>query len=151
MRRWGRQEEQSEEVPDQIFTGQQNPVPKELDPAIGSTGGSVADNRVEQLATEIGEIRQEMQTLIGLLAEQRQPRQDQAPPAPSAPPQPQAPLAEQQPIQPGQYLLVSLYEFRWNKPPVFSGIEHNTDPQDFVDVCDRLCTALGCSPIRQWN
>ena len=34
------------------------------------------------------------------------------------------------------------------KPPTFSGIEHDTDPQDFVDVCDRLCTALGCSPAR---
>ena len=31
---------------------------------------------------------------------------------------------------------------------MFSGIEHDTDPQDFVDVCDRLCTALGCLPIR---
>ena len=52
------------------------------------------------------------------------------------------------PMQPGQYLPVSLYEFRRNKPPVFSGIEHDTDPQDFVDVCDRLCTALGCSPVK---
>ena len=85
LRRRDRQE-QSEEVPDQISTGRQNPVPEELDPAVGSTGGSVADNRVEQLAAEIGEIRQKMQTLIGLLAEQRQPRQDQAPPAPPAPP-----------------------------------------------------------------
>ena len=72
-------------------------------------------------------------------------RQDQAPPAP---PQPQAPIVEQQPMQPGQYLPMSLYEFRRNKPPVFSGIEHDTDPQDFVDICDRLCTALGCSPVR---
>ena len=31
---------------------------------------------------------------------------------------------------------------------MFSSIEHDTDPQDFVDVCDRLCTALGCSPVR---
>ena len=31
---------------------------------------------------------------------------------------------------------------------MFSSIEHNTDPQDFVDVCDRLCTALGFSPVR---
>ena len=30
---------------------------------------------------------------------------------------------------------------------MFSRIEYNTDPQDFVDVCDRLCTALGCSPV----
>ena len=43
---------------------------------------------------------------------------------------------------------MSLYEFRRNKPPTFSGIEHDTDPQDFVDVCDRLCTALRCSPAR---
>ena len=71
LRRWGRQEEQSEEVPDQISTERQNPILEELDPVVESTGGSVADNRVEQLAAEIGEIRQEMQTLIGLLAEQR--------------------------------------------------------------------------------
>ena len=51
-------------------------------------------------------------------------------------------------MQPGQYLSVSLYEFLRNKPFVFSGIGHDTDPQDFVDVCDRLCTALGCSPVR---
>ena len=31
---------------------------------------------------------------------------------------------------------------------MFSGIEYDTDPQDFVDVCDQLCTALGCSPIK---
>ena len=31
---------------------------------------------------------------------------------------------------------------------MFSGIEHDTDPQVFVDVCDRLCTALGYLPIR---
>ena len=43
---------------------------------------------------------------------------------------------------------MSLYEFRRNKPPVFSGIEHDADPQDFVDVCDRLCKALGCSLVR---
>ena len=108
LKRRGRQKEQLEEVPDQISTGRQNPVPEELDLAAGSTGGSVANNRVEQLAAEIGEIHQEMRQLIGLLAEQRQPRQDQAPPAP---PQLQAPLAEQQPMQPGQYLPVSLYEF----------------------------------------
>ena len=74
-----------DEVPDQIFTVRQNPVPEELDLAVGSTGGSVADNRVEQLAAEIGEIRHEMRTLIEMLAEQRQPRQDQAPPAPPQP------------------------------------------------------------------
>ena len=148
LRRRGRQGEQSDEIPDQISTGRQNTIPKELDPAVGSTGGSVADNRVEQLAAEIGEIRPEMRTLIEMLAEQKQPRQDQAPSVPPAPPQPQAPLAKQQPMQPGQYLSVSLYEFRRNKPPVFSGIEHDTDPQDFVDVCGRLCTALGCSPVR---
>ena len=53
-----------------------NFVPEELDPATGSTGGSVADNRIEQLAAKFSKIRQEMRTLIGLLAEQRQPRQD---------------------------------------------------------------------------
>ena len=31
---------------------------------------------------------------------------------------------------------------------MFSSIEHDADPQDFVDVCDRLCTTLGCSPVR---
>ena len=31
---------------------------------------------------------------------------------------------------------------------MFSGIEHDADPQDFVDVCDRLCTILGCSSAR---
>ena len=74
LRRRGRQEERSEEVPDQVSTGRQNPVPEELDPTAGSTGGSVADNRVEQLAAEIGEIRHEIRTLIEMLAEQRQPR-----------------------------------------------------------------------------
>ena len=57
LRRRGRQGEQSEEVPDQISTERQNLVSEELDPAAGSTGGSVADNRVEQLAAQIGEIR----------------------------------------------------------------------------------------------
>ena len=71
LRRRGRQEERSEEVPDQVSTGRQNPVPEELDSAAGSTGGSVADNSVEQLAVEIGEIRHEMRTLIKILAEQR--------------------------------------------------------------------------------
>ena len=70
----GRQEERSEEVPDQVSTGRQNSVSEELDPAIGFTGGSVAGNRVEQLTVEIGEIRHEMRTLIEMLAEQRQPR-----------------------------------------------------------------------------
>ena len=74
MRRRGRQEEQSEKVPDQISTGRQNPVPEELDPLAGSIGGSVADNRVEQLAAEIGEIHHVMRTMIEMLAEQRQPR-----------------------------------------------------------------------------
>ena len=57
MKRQGRQEERSEEVPDQVSTGRQNPVLEELDPATGSTGGSVTDNSVEQLAVEIGEVR----------------------------------------------------------------------------------------------
>ena len=71
MRGRGRQEEQSEEFPDQVSTGRQNPVLEEFDPTVGSIGGSVADNRVEQLAAEIGEIRHEMRTLIKMLAEQR--------------------------------------------------------------------------------
>ena len=96
MRRRGRQEEQSKEFPDQVSTGRQNPVPEEVDPVVGSTDGLAADNRVEQLIAEIGEIRQEMRTLIGLLVEQRQPRQDQAPLATPSPPRLQAPLEEQQ-------------------------------------------------------
>ena len=51
-------------------------------------------------------------------------------------------------MQSGQYLPVSLYEFRRNKPLVFSGIKHDADPQDFMDVCDHLCTTLGCSSVR---
>ena len=98
LRRRGRQGEQSEKVPDQVSTEPQNPVPEKLDPTAGSTGGLVANNRVEQLAAQIGEIRQEMGTLIRSMAEQREPRQDQAP---SAPPQPQAPIEEQQPAQIG--------------------------------------------------
>ena len=47
----------------------QNPVPEKLDPAVGSTGGSTIENRVEQLAAKIYEIRHEMRTLIELLAE----------------------------------------------------------------------------------
>ena len=31
---------------------------------------------------------------------------------------------------------------------MFSGIEYDANPQDFVDVCDHLCTTLGCSPVR---
>ena len=31
---------------------------------------------------------------------------------------------------------------------MFLGIEHDVDSHDFMDVCDQLCTALGCSPIR---
>ena len=69
LRRRDRQGEQSDEVPDQVSTGCQNPVPEDLDPAARSRGGSVVDNRVEQLTAEIGEMRQEMRTLIGLLAE----------------------------------------------------------------------------------
>ena len=31
---------------------------------------------------------------------------------------------------------------------MFSRIEYDADPQDFVDVCDHLCTALRCSLVR---
>ena len=79
LKRRGRQEERSEEVPDQVFTGRQNSVSEELDPAAGSFGGLVVDNSVEQLTVEIGELRHEIRTLIEMLAEQRKPRQDQAP------------------------------------------------------------------------
>ena len=47
LKRQGRQEERSEEVPDQVSTGRQNLVPEELDPVAGFIGESVADNRVE--------------------------------------------------------------------------------------------------------
>ena len=57
LRRRGRQEEQSDEVLEQVFTGCQNPVLEEVDPTSRSTGGSIADGKVEQLAAEIGEIR----------------------------------------------------------------------------------------------
>ena len=36
--RRGRQGKQSEEVPDQVFTGCQNPVLEDFDPAAGSIG-----------------------------------------------------------------------------------------------------------------
>ena len=82
LRRQGRQGEQSDEVPDQVSTRSQNLVPEELDPTTGFIGRSTTENRVKQLAAEIGEIRHEMRTLIELLTEQRQPRQDQAPSTP---------------------------------------------------------------------
>ena len=71
LRRRDWQEEQSKEVPNQASTGCLNFVPEELDLAARSTGGSAAENKVEQLAAEIGEIRHEMRTLIEMLAEQR--------------------------------------------------------------------------------
>ena len=74
MRRRGRQEKQSDEVLNQVSTGRQNPVLKKLDPDAESIGGSAVEDRVEQLAVEIGEIRHEMRTLIELLVERRQPR-----------------------------------------------------------------------------
>ena len=47
LRRRDRQEERSEEVPNQVSTGCQNPVLEDLDLAARSIGASVADNRVE--------------------------------------------------------------------------------------------------------
>ena len=85
LRRRVRQEEQSNEVPEQVSMGRQNLVLEEVDPAVGSTSELAANGRVEQLATEIGEIHHEMRTLIELLAEQRQIRQAQAPLAPTRP------------------------------------------------------------------
>ena len=67
-KRRGRQKEQINEVLEQVFTRHQNLAPKDLDPAARSTSGSAAENRVEQLATEIGEICHEMRTFIELLA-----------------------------------------------------------------------------------
>ena len=72
--RRGRHEEQSDKVLEQVSTARQNSVSEELDPAAGSTGRSVANDRVEQLVAEICEIRHEMRTLIEILVEQRQPR-----------------------------------------------------------------------------
>ena len=46
-RRRGRQEEQVDKVPKQVSMGHQNLAPKDLDPAVGSIGGSAAKNRVE--------------------------------------------------------------------------------------------------------
>ena len=43
---------------------------------------------------------------------------------------------------------MALYEFQRNKPPVFSGIKHDADPHDFVDVCYRFYMALECSSVR---
>ena len=71
LRRRDRQEERSEEVPNQVSMGRQDSVPEELDPAAGSTGGLVVGYSVEQLAVEIGEIRHEMRTLIEMSTEQR--------------------------------------------------------------------------------
>ena len=45
-------------------------------------------------------------------------------------------------------MTVTLHEFHLNNPPVFIGIDLNTDPEDFLDVCNRLCLALGCSLAR---
>ena len=47
LKRRGRQEERSKEIPDQVSTGHQNSVSKELDPTVGSTGGLVVDTSVE--------------------------------------------------------------------------------------------------------
>ena len=47
LKRRGRQEERSEEIPNQVSTGRQNSVSKDLDSAAGSTGGLVVDNSVE--------------------------------------------------------------------------------------------------------
>ena len=44
---------------------------EEIDSADRSTGGSAAENKVEQLAAAIGEICHEIRTLIRLLAERR--------------------------------------------------------------------------------
>ena len=49
--------------------GCQNFVPEKVDQIVGSTIGSAANGRVEQLATEIGEICHEMRALIEMLAE----------------------------------------------------------------------------------
>ena len=47
LKRRGRQEERSEEVPDQVSTRHENSVSEELDLAAGSTDGLVVDNSVE--------------------------------------------------------------------------------------------------------
>ena len=45
-------------------------------------------------------------------------------------------------------MTVTLHDFRQNNPSIFTGIDLNSDPQDFLDVCSRLCVAFGCSPAR---
>ena len=47
LKRRGRQGEQSDEVFDQVSTGRQNPIPEELDLAVGPTGGSATEDRVK--------------------------------------------------------------------------------------------------------
>ena len=49
---------------------------------------AATEDRIDQLAADVGRMRQEMRDVMVLLADQRQPRQDHAPPAPIAPPQP---------------------------------------------------------------
>ena len=45
-------------------------------------------------------------------------------------------------------MIVTFHEFRQNNPMIFIEIDLNLDPQDFLDVCNRLCIALECSPTR---
>ena len=127
----GNQEERPYPVPDQVFMGRLGPVPRGQGRGRGRPTRpivvAVTEDRIDQLAADVGRMRQEVRNLMELLADQRQPRQDQAPPAsqarlaPIAPPQPQKQLPPQQ----GQYVTVTLHDFRRNNPPIFTGVDFN--------------------------
>ena len=41
-----------------------------------------------------------------------------------------------------------MQEFRKLHPPIFLGTEPNPNPTGFIEEYDRICQALGCSPVR---
>ena len=45
-------------------------------------------------------------------------------------------------------MAMTLHDFCRNNPSIFTRIDLNSDPQDFLDVYNRLCVALGCYPAR---
>ena len=45
-------------------------------------------------------------------------------------------------------MIVTLHKFRQNNPLIFMGIDLDSNPKDFLDVCNRLCLALECSLAR---
>ena len=136
----GNQEERPYPVPDQVFMGRPGPVPRGQGRGRGrpprSVGAAAMEDRIDQLAADVEKMRQEVRNLMEMLADQRPPRQDQAPPAPPAPQATQAPSAliappqpqKQLPPQQGQYVTVTLHDFRRNNPPIFTGVDFNSDP-----------------------